>query len=95
LAEYLLVPDQRHLVPLPAALDPVLAAPPTDAGLTPYHAVRRAWPKLAPGTSAVVIGVGGLGHLGVQILKATTAATLIAVDPDRRRWPWPRNAVRT
>src|SRR5450759_3650305 len=80
LAEYLLVPDQRHLVPLPAALDPVLAAPLTDAGLTPYHAVRRSWPKLAPGTSAVVIGVGGLGHLGVQILKATTAATVIAVD---------------
>src|SRR5664279_4149691 len=75
-------PRARPAPPRPAAggLGPVLAAPLTDAGLTPYHAVRRSWPKLAPGTSAVVIGVGGLGHLGVQILEATTAATVIAVD---------------
>src|SRR6266545_4454868 len=50
------------------------------AGLTPYHAIRRSWPKLAPGTHAVVIGVGGLGHVGVQILRATTATRVIAVD---------------
>ena len=56
------------------------AAPLTDAGLTPYHAIRRSWPKLPPGSTAVVIGVGGLGHVGVQILKATTAARVIAVD---------------
>lgn len=80
MAEFMLVPDVRHLVALPGGLDPVLAAPLTDAGLTPYHAVRRSWPKLAPGTTAVVIGVGGLGHVGVQILKATTAARVIAVD---------------
>ena len=80
MAEYLLVPAARHLVPLPDGLEPVTAAPLTDAGLTPYHAVRRSWPKLAPGSTAVVIGVGGLGHLGVQILKATTAARVIAVD---------------
>jgi propanol-preferring alcohol dehydrogenase len=81
MAEFLLVPDARHLVPLPEGLDPVSAAPLTDAGLTPYHAIRRSWPKLAPGSTAVVIGVGGLGHLAVQILKATTAARVIAVDP--------------
>jgi propanol-preferring alcohol dehydrogenase len=80
MAEYLLVPDARHLVPLPDGLEPVQAAPLTDAGLTPYHAIRRSWPKLAPATHAVVIGVGGLGHLGVQILKATTATRVIAVD---------------
>jgi propanol-preferring alcohol dehydrogenase len=80
MAEYLLVPAARHLVPLPDGLEPVTAAPLTDAGLTPYHAVRRSWPKLAPGSTAVVIGVGGLGHLAVQILKATTAARVIAVD---------------
>ena len=56
------------------------AAPLTDAGLTPYHAVRRSWPKLPPGSTAVVIGVGGLGHLAVQILRATTAAQVLAVD---------------
>ncbi|RIV39691.1 NAD(P)-dependent alcohol dehydrogenase [Micromonospora radicis] len=80
MAAYLLVPAARHLVPLPEGLDPVAAAPLTDAGLTPYHAIRRSWSKLPPGSTAVVIGVGGLGHLGVQILKATTAARIIAVD---------------
>ena len=80
MADYLLVPDARHLVPLPEGLDPVHAAPLTDAALTPYHAVRRSWGKLTPGATAVVIGVGGLGHLGVQVLRATTAARIIAVD---------------
>lgn len=80
MAEYLLVPAARHLVPLPDGLEPSVAAPLTDAGLTPYHAVRRSWSKLPPGSTAVVIGVGGLGHLAVQIVKATTAARVIAVD---------------
>ncbi|PXY22271.1 NAD(P)-dependent alcohol dehydrogenase [Prauserella muralis] len=80
MAELMLVPHARHLVPLPGGLDPVVAAPLTDAGLTPYHAVRRSWSKLPPGSTAVVIGVGGLGHLAVQILRATTAARVIAVD---------------
>ncbi|MCZ7419958.1 MULTISPECIES: NAD(P)-dependent alcohol dehydrogenase [unclassified Micromonospora] len=80
MAEYELVPDARHVLPLPDGLDPVDAAPLTDAGLTPYHAIRRSWPKLPPGSTAVVIGVGGLGHVGVQILKATTAARVVAVD---------------
>ncbi|HZV49276.1 MAG TPA: NAD(P)-dependent alcohol dehydrogenase [Candidatus Dormibacteraeota bacterium] len=80
MAEYMLVPAARHLLPLPDGLDPVAAAPLTDAGLTPYHAIRRSWAKLSPDATAVVIGVGGLGHLGVQILKATTAARVVAVD---------------
>jgi propanol-preferring alcohol dehydrogenase len=80
MAEYLLVPSARHLVPLPDGLSPAQAAPLTDAGLTPYHAVRRSWTKLGPTSTAVVIGVGGLGHLAVQILTATTAATVVAVD---------------
>jgi propanol-preferring alcohol dehydrogenase len=81
MAEFMLVPSARHLVPLPEGLTPVEAAPLTDAGLTPYHAVRRSLQKLVPGTTAVMIGVGGLGHLGIQILKATTAARVVAVDP--------------
>jgi D-arabinose 1-dehydrogenase-like Zn-dependent alcohol dehydrogenase len=40
------------------------AAPLTDAALTPYHAIKRALPLLVPGSVAVVIGVGGLGHMG-------------------------------
>ena len=81
MAEYLLVPSARHLVVLPDGLDPVLAAPLTDAGLTPYHAVRRSLGKLGPTATAVVIGVGGLGHLGLQVLRALTASTVVAVDP--------------
>ena len=80
MADFLLVPAARYLVPLPDGLSPVLAAPLTDAGLTPYHAVRRSLDKLSPVSTAVVIGVGGLGHLAVQILRAMTAAHVIAVD---------------
>jgi len=80
MADLMLVPSARHLIPLPEGLDPVTAAPLTDAGLTPYHAVRRSWPKLTPGATAVVIGAGGLGHLAVQILAGTTAARIVAVD---------------
>jgi propanol-preferring alcohol dehydrogenase len=79
MASYLLVPAARLVVPL-GDLDPVAAAPLTDAGLTPYHAIRRSLPKLVPGSTAVAIGVGGLGHMGVQLLAAMTAATVIAVD---------------
>lgn len=80
MADYLLVPHRRHLLALPDGLDPVTAAPLTDAGLTPYHAIRRSWPKLTPDATAVLIGVGGLGHIAVQIARATTAAQVIAVD---------------
>jgi propanol-preferring alcohol dehydrogenase len=80
MAEYLLVPAERLLVPLPDGLDPATAAPLTDAGLTPYHAIRRSWPKLTPTSTVVVIGVGGLGHMALQLVKATTAAVVIAVD---------------
>ena len=80
MADYMLVPDSRYLLPLPDGLSPAEAAPLTDAGLTPYHAVRRSAQKLVPGSTAVVIGVGGLGHLAIQILKATCATRVIAVD---------------
>lgn len=79
MAPYLLVPSARHLVPL-GDLPPHLAAPLTDAGLTPYHAVKRSLPQLGAGSTVVVIGVGGLGHLAVQLLEALCAATIVAVD---------------
>lgn len=79
MADKMLVPDARRLVPL-GDLDVVQAAPLTDAGLTPYHAVKRSLPLLVPGSHALVIGVGGLGHLAVQLLEALTPATVIAVD---------------
>ncbi|MEW2167509.1 NAD(P)-dependent alcohol dehydrogenase [Streptomyces sp. NPDC007084] len=79
IAEYLLVDDPRHLVPL-GGLDPVAAVPLTDAGLTPYHAIKRSLPKLTPGSAAVVIGTGGLGHVAIQLLRALTPARVIALD---------------
>ena len=80
MAPRMIVPAARYLVPL-GGLDPVEAAPLTDAGLTPYHAIRRALPVLPAGSSAVVIGAGGgLGHLAVQILRAVCSAQVIAVD---------------
>jgi propanol-preferring alcohol dehydrogenase len=79
MAEYMIVNDARHLVPL-GDLDPVQNVSLTDAGLTPYHAIKRSLPKLGAGTFAVVIGTGGLGHVGIQILKALSGATVIALD---------------
>ncbi|MEV5884682.1 NAD(P)-dependent alcohol dehydrogenase [Streptomyces sp. NPDC052020] len=79
MAEYLLVDDARHLVPLDG-LDPVAAVPLTDAGLTPYHAIKQSLPKLGPGSTAVVIGTGGLGHVAIQLLRALTPARVVALD---------------
>ena len=78
-AEYLVVPSSRHLVRL-SELEPADAAPLTDAGLTPYRAVKKVLGRLVPGTTAVVIGIGGLGHFGVQLLKELSPARLVAVD---------------
>lgn len=82
MAEYMVVRDaDRHLVRLPESLSPDVAAPLTDAALTPYHAVRRSLPKLSdPRATAVVIGVGGLGGFAVQLLEALTAARVVALD---------------
>jgi propanol-preferring alcohol dehydrogenase len=79
MAQYMIVPSTRHLVPI-GDLSPVDAAPLTDAALTPYHAVKRSLPLLVPGATAVVIGVGGLGHMAVQILRALGPARIVAVD---------------
>jgi len=79
-AELISVPDVRHLIPL-GDLDPVEAAPLTDAGLTPYRAIRRALPYVPPGGAISVVGVGGLGHLAIQIARAIgSAPRVIAVD---------------
>jgi len=79
MAEYMIVDDARHLVPL-GDLDPVQNVSLTDAGLTPYHAIKLSLDKLVPGSVAVVIGAGGLGHVGIQILRAVSPATVVALD---------------
>ncbi|MGG2464553.1 NAD(P)-dependent alcohol dehydrogenase [Streptomyces sp. RGM 3693] len=82
MAEYLMVPAARFLIPL-GTLDPRQAAPLSDAGLTSYHAVKRSVHLLGPGSTAVVIGVGGLGQMAIQMVRALSAATtVVAVDTD-------------
>ncbi len=79
MAEYMLVPAERYLIPL-GDLDPVEAAPLTDAGMTPYHAINRSRALLTPDATVVVMGIGGLGHLALQILRSTSAVRVIAID---------------
>jgi NAD+-dependent secondary alcohol dehydrogenase Adh1 len=68
------------LVKLPQSLAPKEVAPQADAGLTAYHVAKKAAAHLLPGQKVVVIGVGGLGHIGIQVLSALCAADIIAVD---------------
>ncbi len=79
MAEYLLT-SARACVKLDPSTQPKDVAALADAGITAYHAVRKAIPLLYPGTSCVVIGAGGLGHIGIQCLAALTATKIIVVD---------------
>jgi NAD+-dependent secondary alcohol dehydrogenase Adh1 len=79
MAEYLLT-SARACVKLDPATQPKDVAALADAGITAYHAVRKALPLLYPGTTAVVIGAGGLGHIGIQCLAALSATTIVVVD---------------
>jgi propanol-preferring alcohol dehydrogenase len=83
MADHVAVPV-RNVVAL-GNVDPVHAAPLTDAGMTALHAVERGRPLLEPGATAVVVGIGGLGHLAVQFLRATAKIRVLAVDVDRTR----------
>ncbi|HTJ70424.1 MAG TPA: NAD(P)-dependent alcohol dehydrogenase [Actinospica sp.] len=79
MAEFILVPSGRHLLPI-GELDPCQAAPLCDAGLTSYHAIAGIRAALGPDSTVVVIGVGGLGHVAIQILRALTPSRVVAVD---------------
>jgi NAD+-dependent secondary alcohol dehydrogenase Adh1 len=79
-ADFLLT-SARSVIKLDPSLEPKEIAALADAGLTAIHAVKKALPVLSPGTRAVVIGAGGLGHIGIQCLAAMTPAEIIVVDP--------------
>lgn len=79
MAEYLRT-SARACVPLDPSTNPADVAALADAGITAYHAVRKAVPMLYPGTTAVVQGAGGLGHIGIQCLAALTATRIVVVD---------------
>lgn len=80
MAEYMLVPAHKAL-PL-GDIDPTTAAPLSDAGVTPMHAINSVRDRLTPGSTTVVIGLGGLGHMALQILAASSGARIIALDTD-------------
>jgi NAD+-dependent secondary alcohol dehydrogenase Adh1 len=79
MAEYLLT-SARACIKLDPRTRPQDVAALADAGITAYHAVRKAAPMLHPGTVCVVNGAGGLGHIGIQSLSALTATTIVVVD---------------
>lgn len=78
MAEYVAVPASALV--RADGLDPAIAAILPDAALVPYHSIRAVEDHLRPGAVAVVIGLGGLGHLAVQMLRALTAARIVALD---------------
>lgn len=88
LAPYLLVP-RRELQTI-GGLDPIDVAPLTDAGVTAYHAVKSVLNRLGPGSVATVIGVGGLGSYGVQLLKLMSATEIFAIDTNETRLAYAR-----
>jgi len=79
MAEYMLT-SARACIKLNPETQPKDVAALADAGITAYHAVRKALPLLYPGTTCVVIGAGGLGHIGIQCLSELTATRIIVVD---------------
>jgi NAD+-dependent secondary alcohol dehydrogenase Adh1 len=76
----LLKTNARAVIKLPQGVEPQDVAAHADAGLTAYHAVKKAVPLLYPGTRTVVIGAGGLGHIGIQSLKALSSTEIIVLD---------------
>jgi NAD+-dependent secondary alcohol dehydrogenase Adh1 len=78
-AEYLRT-TARSVVKIDDSLEPADVAALADAGLTAYHAAAKVARSTRPGDVCVVIGAGGLGHIGIQVLKAISAVTVVVVD---------------
>jgi NAD+-dependent secondary alcohol dehydrogenase Adh1 len=83
-AEHVLV-RERSVIKLPDGLSPAEVAPHADAGLTAYHAVRRMAHLMKPGTTAVVIGIGGVGHIALQLARELGSSRVIAIDTEDER----------
>ena len=66
-----------HVVKVPEGISPIEAAPLTCAGVTTYKAIKVGRPQ--PGENVAVVGIGGLGHLGLQYAKVF-GGTTIAID---------------
>lgn len=81
-AEYVLVPNYRHLVNIEGQ-DPASVASLSCSGLTAYSAVKNSGAK--PAESLVIVGAGGLGLMGMQLAKAITNTTITVLDLDDKR----------
>ncbi len=88
-ADYLLT-SVRSVVPLRSGTDPLPLAPFADAGITAYHAVKRIAPFTFPGAVVAIIGIGGLGHFAVQLVRAMTPARVVAIDVSPERLEFAR-----
>ncbi|MBB5766613.1 alcohol dehydrogenase catalytic domain-containing protein [Xanthomonas euroxanthea] len=84
MADYVAVPASALV--RADGIDPAVAAILPDAALVPYHSIRAVEEQLRPGSTAVVIGLGGLGHLAIQMLRALTATRIVALDVMRAHW---------
>jgi NAD+-dependent secondary alcohol dehydrogenase Adh1 len=83
-ADFVLV-RERSVIKLPNGLAPDEVAPHADAGLTAYHAVRRMAHLMRPGTTTVVTGIGGVGHIAVQLARELGSSRVIAIDTEDER----------
>ena len=78
----LLRTSARSAVKLDPGTAPADVAALADAGLTAYHVVKKAVPLLYPGTTCVVMGAGGLGHIGIQCLRVLSTTRIVVLDPN-------------
>jgi len=78
-AEYIKT-NARAIVPLRPGVTPVDVGPLGCAGMTAYGAVKKALPYAYPGSYTVALGAGGLGHIGIQALRALSQTEIIVVD---------------
>ncbi|KIW78955.1 hypothetical protein Z517_08795 [Fonsecaea pedrosoi CBS 271.37] len=83
LAEFMICPRDQ-LVSI-GDEDPVKYAPLTDAGVTAYHAVGTIKDRLRPGSSALVIGCGGLGSYAIQFLLLLMGVKVYGIDANESR----------
>ncbi|WP_017558250.1 NAD(P)-dependent alcohol dehydrogenase [Nocardiopsis baichengensis] len=78
-----IVVDESYVLRIPDALPLDAAAPLLCAGITTYSPLRY-W-KAGPGTSVAVVGMGGLGHMGVQLAKAMGAEVTVLSQSLRKK----------
>jgi alcohol dehydrogenase, propanol-preferring len=91
-SEYIIVPSYRFLIKVgnlftrSSNIRPEELAPLTDAGLTPYRAIKKIRHLLGPGKTIAIFGIGGLGSYAIQYAKTLgQSSTVIALDRNEER----------